>query len=57
LVRRELGQKYRSVVEYACDTIRTAQTGNYNPPYRKAFSALSHAFDTAVRTVRDGETA
>jgi hypothetical protein len=53
LVTREIGRKFCDIVEYACDTIRTADTPtNYRPPYREAFSALARAFGRAVKEVR-----
>jgi hypothetical protein len=58
LMCRELGQKYCRIIEYAWDTVRTPETPpNYEPPYRKAFSALAHAFRAAVKQVMEDSAA
>ena len=55
LMRTEIGRENVEIVEYACDTIRTAETpANHKPNYRRAFSALAKAFDRAVKDVKDG---
>jgi hypothetical protein len=55
LVRRSLGHKFSSIVEYACDTHRSADTpSNYNPPYRQAFSALGRSVESAINDVKEG---
>jgi hypothetical protein len=53
LMRRYIGQRNCSIIEYCCDHIRTSDDVK-NQPYRKAFTALAKAFDTAIKEVREG---
>jgi hypothetical protein len=53
VMRRALGHELCKVIEYACDTMRTAD-GPRKHDYRKAFSSLAREFDDSVKAVRDG---